>query len=97
MENRKYLIAYDISDARRRRQDVKCLEDFGYRVQYSVFEMDGPESEKEKMMKRLLYFIDEEEDSLLVYEFDVPSWEKRKIYGKNKEMIEKYDDMYMIL
>ncbi|WP_406672616.1 CRISPR-associated endonuclease Cas2 [Natronospira sp.] len=39
MSNRKrdWLIAYDITCARRRRRIAGCLEDHAFRVQYSVF------------------------------------------------------------
>ena len=34
-----YLVTYDITDDQRRTKVAKILEDFGDRVQYSVFEM----------------------------------------------------------
>ena len=38
-----YLVSYDIPDTKRRTKLAKTLEDFGDRVQYSVFEciLDG--------------------------------------------------------
>lgn len=40
---RKYLICYDIADAKRLRQTAKICESFGTRIQFSVFEssLDG--------------------------------------------------------
>jgi CRISPR-associated protein Cas2 len=34
----QYVMAYDTPDDRRRRRLAKCLNDYGRRVQYSVFE-----------------------------------------------------------
>jgi CRISPR-associated protein Cas2 len=38
---RRFLIAYDIADDRRRDRLAKCLERHGDRVQYSVFVVDA--------------------------------------------------------
>ncbi len=40
MARRRYLIAYDISDDRRLRRVCKVMEEFGERIQYSVFICD---------------------------------------------------------
>lgn len=40
MARRRYLIAYDISDERRLRRICKVMEEYGERLQYSVFLCD---------------------------------------------------------
>lgn len=40
MARRRYLIAYDIADARRLRRVCKIMEGYGDRLQYSVFISD---------------------------------------------------------
>ena len=40
MARRRYLIAYDISDDRRLRRICKIMEEYGTRLQYSVFLCD---------------------------------------------------------
>lgn len=40
MARTRYLLAYDISDDRRRGQVHKCVSGFGYPLQYSVFICD---------------------------------------------------------
>ena len=63
-----YLITYDISDDRRRTKVAKILEDFGDRVQYSVFEMELERLEQlAKMQSRLAKAIDQETDSVRIY------------------------------
>jgi len=63
-----YLVAYDISDDQRRTKVAKILEDFGDRVQYSVFEMILERSEQlTEMRSRLEKVIDSEGDSVRIY------------------------------
>ena len=45
MARRRFLIAYDISDPKRLRQVCKTMEEYGERLQYSVFVCDLSRSE----------------------------------------------------
>ena len=80
-----YLVAYDISDDQRRLKVARILDDFGDRVQYSVFEMelDGPERLAE-MQARLSHVVDTEEDSVRVYFLCQGCREKVGIIGQGK-------------
>lgn len=62
-----YLVSYDIPDTPRRTKIAKILDDFGDRVQYSVFEclIDG--ELLEKMTARLMKAVNEAEDSIRIY------------------------------
>lgn len=63
-----YLVAYDIVDDQRRTKVAKILEDFGDRVQYSIFEMELERSEQLSMMQsRLEEVIDPESDRVRIY------------------------------
>ncbi|HXG22459.1 MAG TPA: CRISPR-associated endonuclease Cas2 [Methylomirabilota bacterium] len=63
-----YLVTYDISDDRRRSQAAKILEDFGDRVQYSVFEMELERFEQFTEMRcRLEKIVDLKTDSVRIY------------------------------
>lgn len=62
-----FLVAYDIANARRLRSVAKTCEDFGVRVEYSVFECDLPQERFESLWRELNLLINEEEDSLLAY------------------------------
>jgi CRISPR-associated endonuclease Cas2 len=54
------LVAYDITDAKRLRRIAQTCEDYGVRVQYSVFEF----------WHKLLGHLDEDEDRLVAYKID---------------------------
>ena len=63
-----YLVTYDISDDQRRTKVAKILEDFGDRVQYSVFEMELERPEQlAEMQHRLEKVIDQARDSVRIY------------------------------
>ena len=76
-----YVIAYDISDTRRRNRFVKTISDYAYRAQYSVFEMKAEPDEMKRLLPKLQMWIDKEEDSLLVYEMGGTEWKKQVRYG----------------
>lgn len=62
-----YLVAYDIRNPRRLRRVAKVCEDYGVRVEYSVFECDLPEDLFQRMWRDLGREIDVKEDALLGY------------------------------
>jgi CRISPR-associated protein Cas2 len=64
------LVAYDISDQKRLGKVARVCEDFGVRVQYSVFECRLEEAEFTEFWLQLLGEIDEEEDRLVAYKID---------------------------
>lgn len=66
------LVTYDVStesrEGRRRlRKVAKVCEDFGQRVQYSVFECSVEETGLHRLREQLVEIIDGEEDSLRIY------------------------------
>ena len=62
-----FLVAYDIREPRRLRRVAKVCEDFGIRVEYSVFECDLPEERFRELWRSLESEIDSEDDALLAY------------------------------
>jgi CRISPR-associated protein Cas2 len=56
-----YIISYDISNDRIRTKIAKELENFGKRVQYSVFECDISEKQYERLYSRLLHLMGDNE------------------------------------
>ena len=64
------LVAYDISDPKRLSRVAKVCEDFGVRVQYSIFECRLDENEFIDFWLKLLEEIDEAEDRLVAYKID---------------------------
>ena len=64
------LVAYDISDDKRLRAVAGICEDFGVRVQYSIFECRLDEDEFTDLWLKLLEEINDKEDRLVAYKID---------------------------
>ena len=62
-----YLIAYDITAPRRLRRIATLCEDYGVRVQKSLFECNLSRERFSKLWKELLETYNEKEDSLVAY------------------------------
>jgi len=62
-----YLVTYDIPSNKRRRRLASILEDYGLRVQKSVFEIWIDEADKRRLLKRLKKLIKPQEDSVRLY------------------------------
>jgi len=67
------LVAYDITNAKRLRRVADVCEDFGVRVQYSIFECHLDERGFNALWKALLGEINEDEDRLVAYRIDARS------------------------
>lgn len=81
------LVTYDVStetaEGRSRlRKVAAACEDYGQRVQYSVFECSLDEKRMHRFRERLLKIIDQEEDSLRIY----------RIPGSVDEVVEEYGE-----
>ena len=63
---RRYLVAYDISDDHRRSRVARRLQEFGDRVQYSVFVVDVRPARLVRLRAGLEDLIDGQADSVLV-------------------------------
>lgn len=98
MQGRHYVIAFDISDNRRRRQLIKLLLNYSYRVQYSVFEMyEKSEDARKDLEERIRKIVDPETDSVIIYEFGVLDWPKKMRIGVlAKEELQNEEDYLMI-
>ena len=67
------LVGYDITDPKRLSRVARVCEDYGVRVQYSLFECRLEEAEFEEFWLKLLYEIDEDEDRVVAYKIDAKS------------------------
>lgn len=74
-------VAYDCSNDKRRNRVAKILLDYGYRVQYSVFEVQLDERRFVEMQSRLLEVIDLTADSIRIYRICQRCLEQTKIHG----------------
>ncbi len=64
------ILAYDITAPKRLAKVAKTCEEFGLRVQYSLFECHLTEEDFDDLWLRLLDLIDEDEDRLVAYRLD---------------------------
>lgn len=64
------LVAYDIADHKRLARVATVCEDFGVRVQYSLFECRLEDPEFQRFWLALIDEIDEAEDRLVAYRID---------------------------
>lgn len=75
------LIAYDITKPRRLARVAKICEDYGVRVQYSIFECHLEDDQFQDFWNLLLGEIDEEDDRLVAYQLDARSARKTLTAG----------------
>lgn len=71
MERRLWMVAYDVSDNRRRHHLEQALQALGERVQYSVFECHLTLCEARFHLGRLAAGLNPQTDSLRAYPFCV--------------------------
>ena len=89
------VVAYDIPDDRRRIQVAKVLEDYGDRVQYSVFEMNlDTERRFTSMQNALESILAMAEDSIRIYRFCSACTQRVILLGQSKPT---RDDPFLIL
>lgn len=96
MENKHWLILYDIREEQRLVKVAKIMESYGHRVQKSVFEANAPESVIMTLKKKVELIMDVEEDFVLFFEVCERDWQKRQFFGKNLEKEEK-NESFVIL
>lgn len=81
------VVAYDVSDDRRRSHVVKLLERVGVRINFSVFECMLTDSQYDTLRKEILESISTKEDTVAYYPICLNCYsqivyqpEKRKTY-----------------
>jgi len=89
-----YLISYDISNDKRRLKVMKALEDYGTRVQYSVFECWLRPQDLESLKKRLLPLLNPKDwDSIRFYALCIDDVLRTEILGRGQ--VTSDPDFYM--
>ncbi len=81
MKNHHFLVIYDIRNDKRLKKVAKVMEQYGLRVQKSVFEMDCSEKILNELRKKVSKLI-EEEDYVVYFKICEKDWQKREKYGK---------------
>jgi CRISPR-associated protein Cas2 len=75
------VLAYDISDPKRLAKVASACEDFGVRVQYSIFECHLEPDQFNDLWLTLLCLINEDEDRLVAYRIDARSAKETETAG----------------
>ncbi len=75
------VIAYDVSDPRRLARVARLCEDYGMRVQYSVFECHFEPEQFDKFWGRLENELDSDEDRIVAYSLDAKCAKKIRTEG----------------
>lgn len=85
------LVAYDVNTEtakgrRRLRKVCQGCKNYGQRVQWSVFECNVDEIERERLIQELTKIIDLKEDSLRVYRLMEPVEKTITVYGHDTKV-----------
>jgi CRISPR-associated protein Cas2 len=89
------LLSYDVSTEtpagrKRLRKVAQACQNFGQRVQKSVFECSVTEAQFEEVIRRLVDIIEKTEDSLRVYRLMEPKDKYAQVYGLDETV--NFDD-----
>ncbi len=83
---KKYIVvAYDITDDKRRNKICDILSGYGTRVNYSVFECFLDEKNIKSLKSRIMQHLKKDEDSVLYYYLCKDCLEKIERVGNNYE------------
>jgi len=77
-----FVVSYDIPDDERRLRISKALENFGERVQKSVFECDLADEDLNRLQKTLEALIVPEEDNLRYYRLCKDCLDQTRVIGR---------------
>lgn len=80
----RYAVCYDSTDDGRRTKLVKVLDDYGYRVQRSVFEFELDAETLEQILERLRDVVEPASDSVIVYRLCGACEEAVQVFGVDR-------------
>ena len=86
MARRRFLIAYDICEPKRLRQVCKTMEEYGERLQYSVFICDLSRAELVHARARVERQMDLTEDSVVVVDLGETDSARFTFVGQRREL-----------
>ncbi|MCX7812499.1 CRISPR-associated endonuclease Cas2 [Pseudothermotoga sp.] len=79
-----FVVSYDVTDDKRRKELSDYLESYGVRVQYSVFETELAESQLDQLVRGIKKRIKPEEDTVRIYPITKGVRDKIVTIGKDK-------------
>lgn len=77
----KFLVSYDITSDRTRNKTAKILEDYGVRIQYSVFECNMVKKELTELTNKLVDLISKKTDSIFILPICENCYNKKLFIG----------------
>jgi len=77
-----WIVSYDIPNDKRRSKVAKILEGYGRRAQYSVFECEINDEQREKLERALKREIDAEEDDIRFYPTNRADLKRVRLLGR---------------
>jgi CRISPR-associated protein Cas2 len=86
MARRRYLIAYDICEPRRLRRVCKIMEEYGERLQYSVFISDLSRTELIHARAAVEGEMDLTEDSVVIVDLGEPHAARFTFVGQRRPL-----------
>ncbi len=86
MARRRFLIAYDICDPKRLRQVCKTMEEYGERLQYSVFICDLSRSELTHARAQVERQMNLGEDSVVIVDLGDTDSAKFTFIGRRRPL-----------
>lgn len=89
-----FLISYDIEDDKKRNKIAKIMEDFGKRVQFSVFEGLIDMEQLNKLKNKIEGIIEKEKDSIRIYRICENCQKLIEVIGEGE--VSKDLDFYII-
>jgi CRISPR-associated protein Cas2 len=78
------VVTYDIKSDKKRLKIHQTLKNYGFRVQYSVFECELSKKQYSELRKKISKFINENEDSIRYYIMDMENKARTIIDGYGK-------------
>jgi len=84
-----FVVSYDIPDDKRRTKVHKVLEDFGERVQYSVFECRLRYKDYQRLQQRLRPVLNLDEDDVRFFHLCENCVRKARVWSKRKREARK--------
>lgn len=78
------VVAYDIANDKRRSKIVKLLEQYGERINYSVFECMLTRQQRKELQQGIEAIVDEKEDQIVFYNICVDCYAKTTYLPHNQ-------------
>ena len=91
------VVAYDISDDKRRNKVCEILEHYGTRVNYSVFECNITRRQVSLIKRDLEKILVAKEDDVIYYYLCNVCKEKKEVHGRNSAKIDGGDNKVVVV